>query len=197
MGRWFAALALLVGAVSTAPAQARARIGARLELRSDGPPNLVVHVSDLLNDPRWSDALTNAYPLHLHWTVVLWQSRLIDRPLAPVEWDDIVQEVPVIDVYTFEERTANSTTTETFHTADSLATWVGREARLVTPAALAPGRWYYTVGLSIAADPPGDARNGDDPPSAVSQLVRRVIMGSGNREDLPQARTATFTVKGP
>ncbi len=75
--------------------------------------------------------------------------------------------------------------------------WVGREARLVTPATLSPGRWYYTVGLSITADPPGDARNNDDGSSAASQLVRRLIMGNGNHEDLPEARTATFTVKGP
>ncbi|MGH7593830.1 MAG: hypothetical protein ACRELE_08280, partial [Gemmatimonadales bacterium] len=70
----------IVGAASPASAQARARISARLDMQAS-PPNLLVHVSDLLDDPVWLDVLHNAYKVRVHWRVQLWRSRAIfDSP---------------------------------------------------------------------------------------------------------------------
>ena len=115
---------MVVGAVSTASAQARARVAARLDVQAT-PPNLLVHVSDLLEDPVWLDALHNAYKIRVHWRVQLWRSRtLFDEPQLPVEWDDIIQQVPVLDVYTYTEPGGSTPMTTRFDTLDKLKDWV-------------------------------------------------------------------------
>jgi hypothetical protein len=181
--------AMIVGAVSTAPAQARARIAARLDVQAT-PPNLLVHVSDLLEDPVWLDALRNAYRIRVHWRVQLWRSRaLLDEPQLPVEWDDIVQQVPVLDVYTYTEPGGNTPMTTRFDTLDKLKDWVKQDVRLNTPATLRDGRWYYVVDATISTVAP-DETNG-----SVSETLRRLVLGGGPRQDLSQAKTAYFTIR--
>ena len=133
---------VIVGAVSTASAQARARIAARLDIQ-DAPPNLLVHISDLLEDPVWLDALRNAYKIRVHWRVQLWRSRtLFDDPQLPLEWDDIIQQVTVLDVYTYTEPGGSTPMITRFDTLDLLKEWVRQDVRLNTPANLTAGRWY-------------------------------------------------------
>jgi hypothetical protein len=180
---------LIAGAVSTASAQARARIAARLDVQAS-PPNLLVHASDLLDDPEWLDALHNAYKIRVHWRVQLWRSRaLFDEPQLPVEWDDIIQQVPVLDVYTYTEPGGNTPMTTRFDTLDKLRDWVGQDVRLNTPATLRAGRWYYVVDATISTVAP-DETNG-----SVSETLRRLVLGGGPRQDLSQARTAYFTIR--
>ena len=180
---------LVVGAVSPASAQARARIAARLDVQAS-PPNLLVHISDLLEDPVWLDALHNAYKIRVHWRVQLWRSRtLLDEPQLPVEWDDIVQQVPVLDVYTYTEPGGSTPMTTRFDTLDKLKEWVSQDVRLNTPATLRAGRWYYVVDATISTVAP-DETNG-----SVSETLRRLVLGGGPRQDLSQARTAYFTIR--
>ncbi|HEY8061506.1 MAG TPA: hypothetical protein VID74_01855 [Gemmatimonadales bacterium] len=180
---------LVAGAVSTASAQARARIAARLDVQAS-PPNLLVHISDLLEDPVWLDALHNAYKIRVHWRVQLWRSRtLFDEPQLPIEWDDIVQQVPVLDVYTYTEPGGSTPMTTRFDTLDKLKDWVSQDVRLNTPATLRAGRWYYVVDATISTVAP------DETNSSVSETLRRLVLGGGPRQDLSQARTAYFTIR--
>jgi len=180
---------LVAGAVSTASAQARARIAARLDVQAS-PPNLLVHISDLLEDPEWLDALHNAYKIRVHWKVQLWRSRtLLDEPQLPVEWDDIVQQVPVLDVYTYTEPGGSTPMTTRFDTLDKLKDWVSQDVRLNTPATLRAGRWYYVVDATISTVAPNET-NG-----SLSETLRQLVLGGGPRQDLSQARTAYFTIR--
>jgi len=180
---------LVAGAVSTASAQARARIAARLDVQAS-PPNLLVHISDLLEDPEWLDALHNAYKIRVHWKVQLWRSRtLFDEPQLPVEWDDIVQQVPVLDVYTYTEPGGSTPMTTRFDTLDKLKDWVSQDVRLNTPATLRAGRWYYVVDATISTVAPNET-NG-----SLSETLRQLVLGGGPRQDLSQARTAYFTIR--
>jgi hypothetical protein len=180
---------LIIGAVSTVSAQARARIAARLDIQ-DTPPNLLVHVSDLLEDPVWLDALHNAYRIRVHWRVQLWRSRtLLDEPQLPLEWDDIIQQVPVLDVYTYTEPGGNTPMTTRFDTLDKLKDWVRQDVRLNTPTTLRAGRWYYVVDATISTVAP-DETNG-----SVAETLRRLVLGGGPRQDLSQAKTAYFTIR--
>jgi len=180
---------LVAGAVSTASAQARARIAARLDVQAS-PPNLLVHISDLLEDPVWLDALHNAYKIRVHWKVQLWRSRtLFDEPQLPVEWDDIVQQVPVLDVYTYTEPGGSTPMTTRFDTLDKLKDWVSQDVRLNTPATLRAGRWYYVVDATISTVAPNET-NG-----SLSETLRQLVLGGGPRQDLSQARTAYFTIR--
>jgi len=180
---------LVAGAVSTASAQARARIAARLDVQAS-PPNLLVHISDLLEDPEWLDALHNAYKIRVHWKVQLWRSRtLLDEPQLPVEWDDIVQQVPVLDVYTYTEPGGSTPMTTRFDTLDKLKDWVSQDVRLNTPVTLRAGRWYYVVDATISTVAPNET-NG-----SLSETLRQLVLGGGPRQDLSQARTAYFTIR--
>lgn len=192
-------LLLCLAAAGPLAAQGRARVGVSLQMNPSGPPDLLVHVTGLFDDPRWREALNDAYLVRLHWKVVLWESHgLFDRQRTPTEWDDILQQVPVIDVFTFEERTARTSHTYTFHTLDSLTTWVESGAKLLTPNNLQQGKWYYTVDVSISAEPPPDARgSGDDPASGSLQWVQRIVLGRGDHDDLPEAKSAPFVVGRP
>ena len=184
---------VIVGAVSTASAQARARIAARLDIQ-DAPPNLLVHISDLLEDPVWLDALRNAYKIRVHWRVQLWRSRtLFDDPQLPLEWDDIIQQVPVLDVYTYTEPGGSTPMITRFDTLDLLKEWVRQDVRLNTPANLTAGRWYYVVAATISTVAPDQANNPDA--GGLSETLRRLILGGGPRQDLPRAKTAYFTIR--
>lgn len=182
----------IIGAVSPASAQARARIAARLDVQAS-PPNLLVHVSDLLDDPVWLDALRNAYKIRVHWRVQLWRSRaILDSPQPPIEWDDIIQQVPVLDVYTYTEPGGSRPMTTRFDTLDLLKAWVGQDVQLTTPNDLAPGKWYYIVDASLSTVTQDQASGSDG--GGLSEAVRRLILGGGPKQDLPRARTAVFVV---
>ena len=183
--------AVMVGAVSTAPAQARARIAARLDAQAS-PPNLLVHITDLLDDPTWLDALRHAYKIRVHWRVQLWRSRaLFDDPQAPIEWDDIIQQVPVLDVYTYTEPGGSTPMTTRFDTLDLLKAWVQQDVRLNTPPGLQAGRWYYIVDATISTLPQDPAADAD-----AAGFLRRLVLGGGPKQDLPRRKTADFTVTG-
>ncbi|MGH7582170.1 MAG: hypothetical protein ACREL5_02970 [Gemmatimonadales bacterium] len=186
--------ALMVGAASTASAQAHARISATLSRQGTAIPSLVVHVSNLFDDPRWLGALNSAYVIHLHWSVQLWQSQfLFDKGRSPSEWDDFIQQVPVMDVFRYTERIAGRRdSTIEFATLDSLKAYAGADVRLAPPV-LAAGKWYYTVNLSISIASEDESRSGTagDPDRGFFQ---QLILGRGPRDDLPTATTVTFVV---
>lgn len=181
---------VVAGAVSTASAQAHARIAAHLDLRSPDTPNLLIHVSDLFTDPTWLGALNSAYTIQLHWRVQLWrQSFIRDQPRSPVEWDVVIQKVPITDVYKYAERVRTGIS-RSFATIDSLRDLVESDVSLPTPTTLAPGNWYYTVDATLTAV---DDQHASDP-GGITGFIQRVILGAGPKADLSRARTVTFTV---
>ena len=190
---WFLVAATWLGAVSTASAQAHARISARLNTQTS-PPSLLVHISDLLDDQVWLDALHNAYKIRVHWRVQLWRSRtLLDSPQPPLEWDDIIQQVPVLDVYTYTEPGGSTPMTTRFDTLDLLKEWVRQDVQLNTPSTLAEGKWYYVVDATLSTIAP-DQSNAPDA-GGIAETVRKLILGGGPRQDLARMRTAEFTIR--
>lgn len=184
---------VIVGAVSTATAQARARISARLDTQTN-PPSLLVHISDLLEDPVWLDALHSAYKIRVHWRVQLWRSRaLFDSPQPPIEWDDIIQQVPVLDVYTYTEPGGSTPMTTRFDTLDLLKAWVRQDVQLNTPPSLTPGKWYYIVDATLSTIAPDQSSSSDA--SGLAETVRRLILGGGPSQDLSRMKTADFIIR--
>ncbi|HEY3935321.1 MAG TPA: hypothetical protein VGL65_11975 [Gemmatimonadales bacterium] len=181
---------LVAGAVSTASAQAHARISAHLDLRVPNTPSLLIHVSDLFDDPTWLGALNSAYTIQLHWRVQLWrQSFFRDQPRSPLEWDVVIQKVPITDVYKYAERVRTGIT-RSFATLDSLKDLVESDVSLPTPPTLAAGNWYYTIDATLTAV---DEQRASDP-GGVTGFFQRVILGNGPKTDLSRAKTVTFTV---
>jgi len=194
---WSLAAVLLFGAVSTASGQDHARLAARLDPGRPPGSNLIVSVVNLLDDPQWIDELNKAYVIHLHWRVTLWKSQFpFDTRQAPVEWDDFLQQVPVMDVFRYTERVpGRRDATLQFSTLDSLKAYAGGEVRPLMPRRLSPGKWYYTVDLtiSIATDAEYGSRGGTDP----GGFFQRLILGVGPSDVLPTATTAPFVVPNP
>ncbi len=150
---------MLVGAVSTASAQARPiALEARLNRaagNSDGPDarasGLIVRVSGLLDDSDWQDYLLKGYTIQLHWTVQLWKSQFLGGAQPKTEWDVEVQAVPELKEYVYNEPNANDH--RVFKTLDSLKTLLGAERPLRGPfiSQLSSGDWYYRIGVEITA----------------------------------------------
>lgn len=183
--------AVMVGAVSTASAQAHVRLSARLQAQPPGPPNLVVHLAALLDDPAWRAELEAASTVRIHWTVTLYRSNwLIDAPQVPIEWDDDLTEVPVLGEYHFVERTPRGTTPFKFGTLDSLKMMTEREISLPTSPRLAPGKWYYGVTATITTV--ADLRSGAA--TGFVGALQRLVLGGGPRVVLTAPNTVTFTV---
>ena len=178
-------------AATAASAQARATTVARLISHDRSPPELGVHVSNLLDDPDWQEQWGNAFFIQLHWKVQLWQVKLLlDSPQPPIEWDVCVQQVPGLDLFNYTERPAGARITKTFRTLDSLKTWlVGDEGPPVRP--LAPGRWYYLVDVhvSTSAEDPCDPRSTPN----SGGFLRSLVQGVGPTRDLT-TRRLQFTV---
>jgi len=184
--------AVLVGAASTASAQARAVTMARLVTQAKGPPQLAVHVSNLLDDPEWLEPWGNAYFVQLHWKVQLWQERtFINASLPPLEWDVCVQQVPGLDLFNYGERFTGRPTRKTFSTLDSLKAWLTSD--VAPPAqALSPGKWYYLIDVHVSTS----AEDPCDPRTASGGGLKGLIQGTGPTRDLPQKKLP-FTVPGP
>jgi hypothetical protein len=186
--------ALVVGAVAPALAQARVRSGIRLDPQPSGPPSAVVHISNLLDDPMWSEALSNAYTIHVHWRLRLWRkSWLFDGALTTIEWDDDVQQVPVLDEFSFREGVQGRAPKETkFATLELLKQQVEREVTVPTPPGLPAGRWYYALDVTISTVT--DARGGSEA-GGLSSVLQRFILGGGPSQSLSTQTSATFTVR--
>jgi hypothetical protein len=191
MRRLWLLVALLLGATSMASAQARARIGARLQQQGDGPPALVFSVSNLLDDPDWLAALNNASRIQLHWSVSLSRSRAIfDVTGAPTEWNDYVEKIPTLDVFNYMEPVRGRLMTRAFNSLDSLKSLLGQEQQINTPRTLTPGRWYYTVQLTVTADDRPDPNSKAQPLSAF----QRLILGNGQSRTYGPQTTVNFVV---
>ncbi|HEY4320787.1 MAG TPA: hypothetical protein VGM77_06345 [Gemmatimonadales bacterium] len=191
MRRLWLLVLLLAGAASVASAQARTHIGARLQLQSDGPPALVFSVSNLLDDGDWLSALNNASRIELHWSVSLSRSRAIfDVTGTPTEWNDYVEKIPTLDVFNYMEPSRGRLTTRAFNSLDSLKLLLGQEQQINTPRTLAPGRWYYSVQLTVTADDRPDPNSKAQPLSAF----QRLILGNGLSRTYGPQTTVTFVV---
>jgi hypothetical protein len=194
--------ALCIGTVSTVSAQARARVGARLEPQGSGLPYVRVHLSNLLDDSRWRDPFDNAYTITVHWHVELWRQGGIDRVVRTQDWDATVTYIPWVEIYNSTERTAAGKSDTTFKTLADLKSWIGQDIRLSLTQAPTPppGKYYYVVNATVSTSNPDQADNNSAEPEWLGTLGRflnRVISGGSNRADLPSAATATFTVRGP
>jgi hypothetical protein len=184
---------LLAGAARAAVAQSHVRLTARLGSAPAGSaPNLVVHLSDLLDDPEWRAELEGASIIRVHWSATLYRSSFpFDIPRPPVEWEDDFSEVPVVNQFQFVERTARGPKSFKFGTLDSLRVVSEQEISVPTPVTIGNGKWYYSVTATITAV--NEERNAAT--AGWQGFLQRLVLGSGRRLVLTVPSTVTFVVK--
>jgi hypothetical protein len=185
--------ALVVAAASMATAQARAVTLARLD-SLNGAPRVAVHVSNLLDDPEWLEPWQNAYVIHVHWKVQLWRNGLIKSLQRTYEWDDLLQQVPQMDLFNYTERiSGRQPTTISFRTIDSLKAHLVQDIGVPAPSRLAAGEYFFRVDvtLSTSEKDPFETRTSSDV-GAVQKFVG-LFSGGSHAKDLATVDRA-FTI---
>jgi hypothetical protein len=184
--------ALVVAAAPAASAQAHAVTLARLD-SLNGAPRVAVHVSNLLDDPEWLEPWQNAYVIQVHWKVQLWKKGLIKALQRTYEWDDLLQQVPQMDLFNYTERFNGASKTISFRTLDSLKAHVVQDVALPAPPKLAAGEYFFRIDvtLSTSEKDPFDTRAPSDV-GAVQKFVE-LFSGGNHAKDLPTV-DRSFTV---
>jgi hypothetical protein len=139
----------LAGVASAASAQA----GARVEVRVDGATrDPIIQVRNLLDEATWRDALADAFPIALHWTVELWRPRGLWVPTAErrFEFDVVIRREPLLGQYTLLTRQGTRTLPEQrFTDLRTLSLAVEQALRVPAITPRRTGEWWYTVSLRI------------------------------------------------
>ncbi len=192
--------ALVVAVAPAAPAQAHAHAMAltRLDTTSDGRPQVVVHISNLLDDPEWLEPWQNAYVIQVHWRVQLYRKGFLGvtspQPRTTTEWDVLVQQVPQMDLFNYKERIGGQQPkTTSFRTLDSLKAHLVEDIGIPAPKKLAAGDYFFRIDVTLSTleKDPFDARATAD--VGVVQKLVALLPGGTHSRDLPTV-DRSFTV---
>lgn len=142
--------AVLLGAASLA-----AQDGARVEVTVDSVTRIPsVRVLNLLAEPRWRGALTDAFPVRLKWRVELWRDRaIVDQNVQNWEFDIVIRRDPLLGYYFYTIFQPGRPPTDFAPHTDE-ASFAGRVAQpinLNVPQPRSAGSYYYAVTLRISA----------------------------------------------
>lgn len=98
------ALAVLLGALLAGGLSGQERPALRVDLSGTDPPEALVSVRHLLNEPRFLQALESGFPLYMEYRVTLRRpGSLRDRAMGPpVVWEYVVLFDPVRERFTVE-----------------------------------------------------------------------------------------------
>lgn len=150
MRRTFALLALLwAGAGSTVSAQTGTRVEIRVDSAAREP---VVRIRNLLQDPRWSDALTDALPITMQYRVELMRSRtLVPARERVVEWKVVVRQEQLLGHYVWTlQRPNRPDNIYRFDNRDAFILWLEKELPLLGVGPRREATYYYNVQLTIS-----------------------------------------------
>ncbi len=168
----------------------------RLDTTSDGRQQVVVHISNLLDDPEWLEPWQNAYVIQVHWKVQLWRNGFlgIKSPQQTVEWDVLVQQVPQMDLFNYTERIGGQQSRRTsFRTLDSLKAHLVEDIGIPAPKKLPAGAYFFRIDVTLSTleTDPFDARVSAD--VGVFQKLVGLLPGGNHSRDLPTV-DRSFTI---
>ena len=150
------AVAFVLGCLAVAPARAQTpRVGVSVQLGPDSFPRGLryprVQVRSLLADPRWSEALAQAFPIRLAFRLEIWRSRdgWIDAFQRAAEWSMVIQYEPLQEQYRVTELLLAGPVETRFPSRDELARWIGI-TRQVDALPRGSGEFYYDLKLRIS-----------------------------------------------
>jgi uncharacterized protein DUF4390 len=210
MRRAFAVLALGLGLAGTAAGQNQ-RVGLVVGLYDKPEPSgarkALVQVQDLLNDPRWSQALDQSFPIRLSFRLEIWRSRQgwIDDFQRATEWSTLIQREPMEDQYRVTRILLSGPEEFRFTTRQELDRWI-RAINLVDALPQGTGTFYYNVTLRITALSDDDMEELDrflaglpEEPSrersSIGRSVRRFLLRvAGLPWEELEVRSEKFTV---
>lgn len=124
-----------------------------MEVRVDSATrDPIIQIHNLLQEATWHDALADAFPIALHWTVELWRPRGLWVPTSErrFEFEVVLRREPLLGQYTLLTRQGRRTLPEQrFTDLRTLSVAVGQALRLPALTPSRSGEWWYTVSLRI------------------------------------------------
>ncbi|MFZ5624205.1 MAG: DUF4390 domain-containing protein [Gemmatimonadota bacterium] len=209
--------AVILGAAlaATAAAQGAGQLKLAVHLApasaGTGARDPIVATTELLDDPRWRNALTSGLPLRLHYRLELWRTRSgwLDDLQRQVEWDVVIQREPLLEQFSVALVTSRGRRENRYATLDALS------AALAVPYRVAirvtePASYFYTATLTVSTLSDRDLREferflrGDLGPAAGGEESFGDAVGRGAKRillrlaGLPgtkiEARSETFAV---
>ena len=208
----FAVLALALSLSAEGRAQPRVGLVVSLSPIADarGARRPQVQVRDLLADPRWAQALEQAFPIRLNFRLEVWRSRegWVDDFQRATEWNTVIQREPLEEQYRLQRFLLSGQQEYRFATLDELDRFV-RAINLVDVLPQGTGTFYYTVTLRITALSDEDMEElerflaGDTTPGArgggsVGRSLRRFLLRMAGlpMEEL-EVQSERFVVRRP
>jgi hypothetical protein len=141
---------LMAGTAAQAAAQGSTRVEIRVDSTNRDP---YVRIRNLLQESRWRDALENALPITMHWTVKLMRSRaILPATERTVEFKIVARQEQLLGHYTIaiEQPNRPRATPSRYTSEREFLYYLEREISLPDLAPRREGNWYYTVELRIS-----------------------------------------------
>lgn len=142
---------LLLAAIAPAiSAQGNVRVEVSVDPFTKDPS---VQVRNLFGDPRWRDALDDAFRISLEWKVELWKSRIIDANISTNRFTMVVRREPLLGQYfiTYYNDAGDLLSELAFTSRIQFAAALEQPVPLLRIGPKTEGNWYYAVELSITA----------------------------------------------
>lgn len=142
---------LLLAAIAPAiAAQGDVRVEVSVDQFTKDPR---VQVRNLFGDPRWQNALDDAFRISLEWKVELWKSRLIDANVLTRRFSMVVRREPLLGQYfiTYYDEAGTPFNELTFTSRVQFAAALEIPVRFPGIGPKTEGNWYYAVDLNITA----------------------------------------------
>ncbi|HRP08259.1 MAG TPA: hypothetical protein PLL69_07210 [Gemmatimonadales bacterium] len=192
---------LLAGVTIPVTGQAGARVEVTVDSARHDPK---VRIHNLMEQPRWREALDDAFKISLNWRIELWKRRAIwSSNEKSFEFTIVIRREPLLGQYfiTYFTR-GRDPQTLSFNSFEEFVLQLERAIPINRMAPVTEGDWFYVADLNVSAldedqfaemqrfmgGSSGPDRSGD----AISNwLLRRVGLPSQN---LPSARTPSFRV---
>ena len=209
------ALFLLVGLALAAPAAAQTeRVSLVVRLapsrEASGARRVRVTVRDLLQDPRWSQALDQSFPIRLSFRLEIWHARAgLDELQRATEWSTVVQREPLEEQFRVTQILLSGPVEHRYATREELSRALGTTSE-VDALPTGTGTFYYNVTLRITALSDEDMEElerflaGDPtaPPASeggsIGRSVRRLLLKmAGLPSQELEARSEQFRIGSP
>lgn len=142
---------ILVGAVSTAPAQTGARVEVGIDPSTRDPRP---RIRNLLNEERWREAIDDAFRVSLNWRIDLYRNRPFWFPANEMrfEFTVVVWRDPLLGQYYVTYLVSGQEPGErVFTSLQEFVFELEKQHRIQGMAPVTEGQYYYAAALEVTA----------------------------------------------
>src|SRR5690606_21012389 len=112
-----------------------------------------VRIHNLMEQPRWREALDDAFKISLNWEIELWKRRtLLPANVRSFEFTIVIRREPLLGQYFITYFTpGRDPQTLSFNSFEEFVLQLERAIPINNMAPRTEGEWYYVAGLRVSA----------------------------------------------